>query len=52
VFKFSPDGKVMMTLGKAGQGGAGPDVFDAPTEIAFAPNGDILRLRRPRADLR
>ena len=28
VFKFSPDGKVLMTLGKAGQGGTGPDVFE------------------------
>src|SRR5437867_5647610 len=31
VFKFSPDGKVLMTLGKAGQGGKGTDVFDRPT---------------------
>ena len=42
VFKFSPDGKVLMTLGKAGQGGTGTDVFDRPTGIAFAPNGDIF----------
>jgi hypothetical protein len=42
VFKMSPDGKVLMTLGKAGQGGTGPDVFDRPTGIAFAPNGDIF----------
>jgi sugar lactone lactonase YvrE len=42
VFKFSPDGKVLMTLGKAGQGGTGPDVFDRPTGIAFAANGDIF----------
>jgi len=42
VFKFSPDGKVMLTLGKAGQAGAGTDVFDRPTGIAFAPNGDIF----------
>jgi DNA-binding beta-propeller fold protein YncE len=42
VFKFSPDGKVLMTLGKKGQGGTGDDVFDRPTGIAFAPNGDIF----------
>jgi len=42
VFKFSPDGKVLLTLGKAGQGGKGNDVFDRPTGIAFAPNGDIF----------
>jgi sugar lactone lactonase YvrE len=42
VFKFSPDGRVLMTLGKAGQGGTGTDVFDRPTGIAFAPNGDIF----------
>ena len=42
VFKLSPDGKVLMTLGKAGQGGKSDDVFDRPTGIAFAPNGDIF----------
>ena len=42
VFKFSPDGKLLMTLGKAGQAGTGTDVFDRPTGIAFAPDGDIF----------
>ena len=43
VTKFSADGKkVLMTLGKAGQGGKGLDVFDQPTSMAFAPNGDIF----------
>src|SRR2546428_15284 len=42
VFKLSPDGKVLTTLGKPGQGGKGLDVFDRPTGIAFAPNGDIF----------
>ena len=42
VFKFSPDGKLLLTLGKAGQGGKGTDVFDRPTGIAFAPNGDVF----------
>jgi DNA-binding beta-propeller fold protein YncE len=42
VFKLSQDGKVLLTLGKPGQGGLGDDVFDRPTGIAFAPNGDIF----------
>jgi sugar lactone lactonase YvrE len=42
VFKFSPEGKVLMTFGKAGQSGKTTDVFDRPTGIAFAPNGDIF----------
>src|ERR1051326_1474548 len=42
VFKFSPDGKLLLTLGKKGEGGTGNDVFDRPTGIAFAPNGDIF----------
>ncbi len=42
VFKFSPDGKELMTLGKAGQTGKTTDVFDRPTGIAFASNGDIF----------
>jgi hypothetical protein len=42
VMKLSPDGKVLMTLGKAGQGGKGLDVFDQPTSVAIAPNGDIF----------
>jgi hypothetical protein len=41
-FEFSTDGKLLMTLGKAGQGGKGTDVFDRPTAIAFARNGDIF----------
>lgn len=42
VIKFSPDGKELLRLGKAGQKGAGNDVFDRPTGIAFATNGDIF----------
>lgn len=41
VFKFSPEGKVLMTLGQAGVAGAGPDTFNLPTDVAIAPNGDI-----------
>src|SRR5207302_8319805 len=40
--KFSPDGKILMTLGKAGVAGTGPDEFNAPSDILVAPNGDIF----------
>src|ERR1035437_6265243 len=40
--KFNPDGKILMTLGKAGVSGAGFDEFDQPTEVAVAPNGDVF----------
>jgi sugar lactone lactonase YvrE len=42
VFKFSADGRVLMTLGKAGVGGSGPDTFDQPTDVVVAPSGDIF----------
>jgi sugar lactone lactonase YvrE len=42
VFKFTPDGKVLMTLGKAGISGSGPDLFDQPTDVVVAPSGDIF----------
>ncbi len=40
VFKFSPGGKLLMTLGTAG-GGTGADGFFQPNDIATAPNGNI-----------
>jgi len=42
VIKFSPEGKVLMTLGKPGVAGEGPDTFNAPSDILIAPNGDIF----------
>src|SRR3954469_9555590 len=42
VFKFSPDGRLLMTLGKAGVAGDGPDEFNAPSAVLVAPNGDIF----------
>jgi sugar lactone lactonase YvrE len=42
VFKMSPTGKVLMTIGKEGVKGNGPDTFDRPTGIAIAPDGDIF----------
>ena len=42
VFKFSPQGRVLMTLGRAGVSGSGPELFDQPTDVAIAANGDIF----------
>jgi sugar lactone lactonase YvrE len=42
VFKFSPDGKVLLALGKPGTAGEGPDTFNAPSSVLIAPNGDIF----------
>jgi sugar lactone lactonase YvrE len=42
VFKFTPDGKVLMTLGKAGVAGEGPDTFNQPSDVVVAANGDIF----------
>jgi sugar lactone lactonase YvrE len=41
VFKFSPQGKLLMTLGKAG-GAAEPDYFYQPNDVLVGPNGDIF----------
>ena len=42
VFKFSPDGKLLLTLGKPNKPGSGPDEFNAPSAVVVAPNGDIF----------
>ena len=42
VIKFSPDGQVLLRLGKAGVAGDGPNEFNAPSAIVTAPNGDIF----------
>lgn len=42
VFKFNREGKVIMTLGKAGVSGSGPDAFDQPTDVVVSPSGDIF----------
>jgi sugar lactone lactonase YvrE len=43
VTKFSPDGRVLLKLGKPGQGEgqSGLDIFDSPTGVAVASTGDI-----------
>jgi DNA-binding beta-propeller fold protein YncE len=42
VIKFSPDGKVLLRLGKPGVAGAGRDMFNMPSDVLVAPNGDIF----------
>jgi hypothetical protein len=42
VIKFSPKGEVLMTLGRPGVTGSGPDTFNAPSDVVVAPNGDIF----------
>jgi DNA-binding beta-propeller fold protein YncE len=42
VVKFSPDGKVLLTLGKAGVAGNPPDALTEPCSVVVAPNGDIF----------
>ena len=42
VFKFSPEGKLLMTLGKAGVAGDGTDVFSGPSDVVIGSNGDIF----------
>ena len=41
VYKFSAEGKLLMTLGKPG-GAADPDYFYQPNDVLVAPNGDIF----------
>jgi sugar lactone lactonase YvrE len=41
IFQFSPDGKLLRTLGKPG-GARDPDYFFQPNAILIAPNGDIF----------
>jgi sugar lactone lactonase YvrE len=42
VIKFAPDGRVLLTLGKAGVAGATTDVFNRPSAVTTGPNGDIF----------
>jgi len=42
VFKFGPDGRLLMTLGKPGMFGDGADVFNRPSDVHVAPNGNIF----------
>ena len=39
--RFSPDGKLLLTLGEVGVGGGGDQHFKSPDDIAFSSKGDI-----------
>lgn len=43
VYKFSSDGKLLLTLGKRGEAGdnTSQDLFNRPSDVAFGPNGDV-----------
>jgi len=41
VFKFDRKGELLLTLGVKGEAGNDEKHFDRPTDLAFAPNGDI-----------
>ncbi len=42
VYKFSPDGELLMTLGTKGVFGKGRNTFNRPSDVLVAPNGDIF----------
>ncbi len=42
VIKFSPNGKVLMTLGTPGVPGNGPNSFNAPADVVVADDGNIF----------
>ena len=41
VFKFSPNGELLLTLGEAGQSGSGPARFNGPTDVAVDAGGSV-----------
>jgi DNA-binding beta-propeller fold protein YncE len=41
VYKMTPELKEIMHLGTKGVRGTGPNNFNLPTDVAFAPNGDL-----------
>jgi imidazolonepropionase-like amidohydrolase/sugar lactone lactonase YvrE len=42
VYRMSPEGKVLLTLGRKGVSGDGPDTFNGPTDVLVTPAGDIF----------
>jgi DNA-binding beta-propeller fold protein YncE len=41
VYKLNPDGKELLRLGTRGTSGTSQSTFNLPTDVAFAPNGDL-----------
>jgi DNA-binding beta-propeller fold protein YncE len=50
VLKLSPEGRVLMTLGRPGVSGAGPDLFTGPSAVMVDPEGAIYVLDGHGAD--
>jgi DNA-binding beta-propeller fold protein YncE len=42
IMKLNPQGHILMTLGTRGKAGMTPNTFYLPTDVAFAPNGEIV----------
>ncbi len=42
IYKFSPTGELLMTLGRKGVAGDGPDTFTKPSDVLVAPGGEIF----------
>ena len=42
VYKFSPDHRILMTIGTKGVAGEGEYTFNGPTDVAIGRNGDIF----------
>ena len=41
VYKMNPQGRVLMELGSKGVSGTSRNTFNLPTDVGFAPNGDL-----------
>lgn len=41
VYKYTPKGKLLLTLGKKGEAGLATDQFDKPTDVAFGAKGEL-----------
>jgi DNA-binding beta-propeller fold protein YncE len=50
VVKLSPEGRVLLTLGRAGQSGAGRELFTGPSAVTTGPDGSIYVLDGHGAD--
>ncbi|HXG10289.1 MAG TPA: peptidyl-alpha-hydroxyglycine alpha-amidating lyase family protein [Gemmataceae bacterium] len=42
VYKFTPEGKLLLTLGTKDHAGCDPSHFNQPTDMAITPSGDIF----------
>lgn len=42
IYKFSPEGELLQTLGRRGEAGDAPDLFAKPSDLVIAPDGHIF----------